>query len=65
MASKVLVINSGSSSLKFSLFEAAKAALSSIASGVVERIGDTDKSQLVAQAHGSQKTTTRVCYLAL
>ena len=40
MASKVLVLNSGSSSLKFKLFENARETLRAVVSGVVERIGD-------------------------
>jgi acetate kinase len=44
----VLVINSGSSSLKFKLFTKAAERLSAVVTGLVERIGDTDNSQLVA-----------------
>jgi acetate kinase len=47
MASKsVLVLNAGSSSLKFKLFQQAGAGLSAVVSGLVERIGDTSNSQL-------------------
>ena len=56
MASKILVLNSGSSSLKFSLFERAANVLSSVASGGVERIGDTQNSQLVAHDAGHKST---------
>lgn len=43
----VLVINSGSSSLKFKLFTSAAQKLSAAVTGLVERIGDTANSQLV------------------
>ena len=43
----VLVINSGSSSLKFKLFTSAAQKLSAAVTGLVERIGDTTNSQLV------------------
>ncbi len=43
----VLVINSGSSSLKFKLFTSAAQKLSAAVTGLVERIGDTENSQLV------------------
>ena len=43
----VLVINSGSSSLKFKLFTSAAQRLSAVVTGLVERIGDTANSQLV------------------
>ena len=44
----MLVINSGSSSLKFKLFTQASERLSAVVTGLVERIGDTANSQLVA-----------------
>ncbi|DBA99105.1 TPA: activator of C kinase protein 1 [Trebouxia sp. C0004] len=48
MASKkVLVLNAGSSSLKFKLFDEAKSKLVASVSGLIERIGDTSNSQLV------------------
>lgn len=48
MASKkVLVLNAGSSSLKFKLFDEAKSKLVASVSGLIERIGDTANSQLV------------------
>ena len=43
----VLVINSGSSSLKFKLFTSAAQKLSAAVTGLVERIGDTENSQLI------------------
>lgn len=43
----VLVINSGSSSLKFKLFTSAAQKLSAAVTGLIERIGDTEHSQLV------------------
>lgn len=39
---KIMVINAGSSSLKYKLFEKADGALKAVASGVCERIGDPD-----------------------
>lgn len=44
----VLVVNSGSSSLKFKLFNNAASRLTSVITGLVERIGDTENSRLVA-----------------
>ena len=47
MASKtVLVLNAGSSSLKFKLFDEAKSKLVASVSGLIERIGDTSNSQV-------------------
>ena len=47
MASKkVLVLNAGSSSLKFKLFDYAKNQLVASVSGLIERIGDTANSQV-------------------
>ena len=47
MASKqVLVLNAGSSSLKFKLFDNAKSQLVASVSGLIERIGDTANSQV-------------------
>lgn len=47
MASKkVLVLNAGSSSLKFKLFDEAKSKLVASVSGLIERIGDTANSQV-------------------
>ncbi|MBP5182173.1 MAG: acetate kinase, partial [Lentisphaeria bacterium] len=43
---KILVLNSGSSSLKFTLFSLEKAEEKVIANGLVERVG-TDKPNLV------------------
>lgn len=48
---KVLVLNAGSSSLKFKLFDYAKSQLVASVSGLVERIGDTANSQLVGKVH--------------
>jgi acetate kinase len=44
--SAVLVLNAGSSSLKFKLFQQANSGLSAVVTGLVERIGDTGHSQL-------------------
>ena len=50
MASKkVLVLNAGSSSLKFKLFDDAKSHLNASVSGLIESIGDTANSQVTAQ----------------
>lgn len=46
MGSKFLVLNAGSSSLKFKLFEESSAAFKVLAGGVVERIGDVGNSSL-------------------
>lgn len=51
MASKkVLVLNAGSSSLKFKLFDEAKSKLVASVSGLIERIGDTANSQVTSHA---------------
>ena len=56
--SQVLVINSGSSSLKFKLFDALNFGkrLMPVASGLVERIGDTANSRLVAKCGSPDPT---------
>ena len=56
--SQVLVINSGSSSLKFKLFDALNFGkrLIPVASGLVERIGDTANSRLVAKCWSPDPT---------
>ena len=54
-ASKVLVLNAGSSSLKFKLFDRAQGNLIAAVSGLIERIGDTANSQVTVnqtQTHG-------------
>ena len=56
MASKILVLNAGSSSLKFKLFEGGnKAKLRAIIGGLVDRIGDTGNSELVISAGGAKE----------
>ena len=51
MASKkVLVLNAGSSSLKFKLFDEARSKLVASVSGLIERIGDTSNSQVTPHA---------------
>ena len=55
VASKVLVLNAGSSSLKFKLFDRAQGSLIAAVSGLIERIGDTANSQVTVnqrQVHG-------------
>lgn len=52
VASKVLVLNAGSSSLKFKVFDLAS--LQSGIGGIIERIGDTVNSCLVAKKTGTQ-----------
>lgn len=56
--SQVLVINSGSSSLKFKLFDALNFGkrLVPVASGLVERIGDTANSRMVAKCWSPDPT---------
>ena len=46
VASKVLVLNAGSSSLKFKLFDRTTGSLKAAVSGLIERIGDTANSQV-------------------
>lgn len=48
MGSNLLVVNSGSSSLKFKLFNREANKLSAVVTGLVERIGETEDSRLVA-----------------
>lgn len=48
-ASKVLVLNAGSSSLKFKLFENAAKGLSAAAAGLVEQIGNPERSAITAR----------------
>jgi acetate kinase len=52
-SSLVLVANAGSSSLKFKLFEASGGALTALAGGLLERIGDTANSAMTASAAAS------------
>jgi hypothetical protein len=47
---RVLVLNAGSSSLKFKLFDVGGPALASSVGGMVDRIGDTANSALIAKA---------------
>lgn len=54
--SQVLVINSGSSSLKFKLFDAIGKKLMAVSSGLVERIGDTANSRLIAKSFSPDPT---------
>ena len=63
--SKVLVVNSGSSSLKFQLFSVAKG-ISAVARGVIDQIGDTAASTLRLTAgqdgvtlEGAREETTK------
>ncbi|KAL4858642.1 Acetate kinase [Chlorella vulgaris] len=60
LRNKLMVINAGSSSLKFKLFQMGQAgeggALSAIASGVCERVGDPSASFLRAKANGSEES---------
>jgi acetate kinase len=55
---RVLVLNAGSSSLKFKLFDLAP--LASTVGGMIDRIGDTSKSALIAKKssqNGTKKFT--------
>jgi acetate kinase len=53
---RVLVLNAGSSSLKFKLFDLAPA-LASTVGGMIDRIGDKANSALIAKKSDSNGTT--------
>jgi acetate kinase len=53
---RVLVLNAGSSSLKFKLFDLAPALVSSVG-GMIDRIGDTANSALIAKKTAQEGTT--------
>lgn len=53
---RVLVLNAGSSSLKFKLFDLAPA-LASTVGGMIDRIGDTANSALIAKKTTQNGTT--------
>lgn len=58
MASKVLVLNSGSSSLKFKLFDlGTDSSLKAVVGGMVEQIGDLANSRLKAASLAENKET--------
>lgn len=57
-AGKILVLNAGSSSLKFKLFSLAPGLVAGVG-GMIDRIGDTVNSNLVAKGNG-QKWTEKV-----
>ena len=50
LRNKVVVLNAGSSSLKFKLFQRDGAELTAVAAGLCERIGDPRNSRLKARA---------------
>lgn len=52
---RVLVLNAGSSSLKFKLFDLAPALASSVG-GMIDRIGDTANSALIAKKTAQEET---------
>ena len=58
----VLVINSGSSSLKFKLFTSAAQKLSAVVTGLVDRIGDVEHSQLVVTNQKSNPQAGKQTY---
>ena len=58
----VLVINSGSSSLKFKLFTSATKKLSAVVTGLVDRIGDVAHSQLVVTNQKSDPQAGKQTY---
>ena len=64
MAGKVLVVNAGSSSLKFKLFQRSSDIFTPLVSGLAERIGDLGNSQLVVKdlrdPHNAHKTNIKV-----
>lgn len=59
MAGRLLVLNAGSSSLKFKLFTMAQGALKAGVGGLVERIGDEANSKLVAKAASGEKVVAQ------
>jgi acetate kinase len=54
-AGKILVLNAGSSSLKFKLFSLAPGLVAGVG-GMIDRIGDTVNSNLVAKGNGQKWT---------
>ncbi|CAK0783791.1 hypothetical protein CVIRNUC_006991 [Coccomyxa viridis] len=58
----VLVINSGSSSLKFKLFTSAAKKLTAVVTGLVDRIGDVAHSQLVVTNQKSDPQAGKQTY---
>ncbi len=64
MGSNLLVVNSGSSSLKFKLFNRGANKLSAVVTGLVERIGDTEHSRLVATNAKDTKDPGKQVYQA-
>ncbi len=59
MSQRVLVLNAGSSSLKFKLFDAQHTKiLGPAASGLIEQIGTPERSAITAHAHHDHTTTT-------
>ena len=69
MASRLLVLNAGSSSLKFKVFsQTAQGSLVAGMGGVMERIGDTANSALLAKGDGKKfeiKTVRCSCVSAI
>lgn len=61
VASKVLVLNAGSSSLKFKLFDRTTGSLKAVVSGLIERIGDTANSQVRGCADGQTYLSGMCC----
>lgn len=59
-SSKVLVLNAGSSSLKFKLFDFVQGSLAPAVSGLIERIGDAANSRIILQGATSGKETAQV-----
>jgi acetate kinase len=49
MPSRVLVVNAGSSSLKFKLFDVIGKTINATVGGLLERIGDVENSQIVVK----------------
>jgi acetate kinase len=58
MSSKLLVLNAGSSSLKFKLFQVEESSCTPIAWGLCERLGDLARSRLKAEATDLGGNTT-------
>jgi acetate kinase len=61
MGNYVMVLNCGSSSAKFNLFEvAAEKCLTPVVQGIVEEIGNPEKSRMKYQSNGNKEIVTRV-----
>ena len=66
MPSRILVVNSGSSSLKFKLFDwVAQSTLTPCVSGLLERVGDAANSSVTVKVRSTRYSVRPShCYLA-